>query len=36
LIVYGLILVIIVGFLPNGLIGLFKRKAKKARGAKNA
>ena len=36
LIVYGLILVIIVGFLPNGLIGLFKRKAKKAPGAKNA
>lgn len=36
MIVYGLILVIIVGFLPNGLIGLFQSKAKKSRGKQDA
>jgi branched-chain amino acid transport system permease protein len=36
LIVYGLILVVIVGFLPNGLIGLLQRGAKKTPGDKDA
>ena len=39
MIVYGLILVVIVGFLPNGLIGLFSkisRKTKRAKEEKNA
>ena len=30
LIVYGLILIIIIGYLPNGLIGAFKKKEKKS------
>jgi branched-chain amino acid transport system permease protein len=36
MIVYGLILVVIVGFLPNGLIGLFAKKAKPIAEEKNA
>ena len=30
LIVYGLILIVIIGYLPNGLIGAFKKKEKKS------
>lgn len=36
LIVYGVLLVAIIGFLPNGLIGLFQTKAKKRTGGDNA
>jgi branched-chain amino acid transport system permease protein len=36
LIIYGVILVAIIGYLPNGLIGLFKRTKKKASGGDNA
>ncbi len=36
MIVYGLILIGIVGFLPNGLIGLFRRRQKKMAGGDDA
>jgi ABC-type branched-subunit amino acid transport system permease subunit len=29
LIVYGFILILIISFLPNGLVGLFRKKRKK-------
>jgi hypothetical protein len=36
LIVYGVILVLIISFLPNGLMGLFKSRLKKKGGDESA